>query len=72
MPFIDSKHYTKGQSFKKIKKTFMKLVPVYPILHIQLLDHKKIGFFLKQLSKTVAFTGVLQRFQLNPPKFTGI
>lgn len=50
----------------------MKLVPVYPILHIQLLDHKKIGFFLKQLSKTVAFTGVLQRFQLNPPKFTGI
>lgn len=50
----------------------MKLVPVYPILHIQLLDHKKIGFFLKQLSKIVAFTGVLQRFQSNSPKFTGI
>lgn len=50
----------------------MKLVPVYPILHIQLLDHKKIGFFLKQLSKIVAFTGVLQRFQSNPPKFTEI
>lgn len=72
MPLKDSKHYIKGQSFKKIKKTFMKLVPVYPILHIQLLDHKKIGFFLKQLSKIVAFTGVLQRFQSNPPKFTEI
>ena len=47
MPFKDSKHYTKGQSLEKIKKTFMKLVPVCPILHIRLLDHKKIGFFLK-------------------------
>lgn len=72
MPLKDSKYYIKGQNFKKIKKTFMKLVPVYPILHIQLLDHKKIGFFLKQLSKIVAFTGVLQRFQSNSPKFTEI